>query len=396
MKKSVSIIGGGPAALLLAALLDCKKFDVTIYEKNKTLGRKFLVAGKGGFNLTHSEPIAELIARYTPPHFLEKALLKFDNIDFRNWLDLIGIPTFIGSSRRVYPESGIKPITVLNAIVAVLKKQGVTVAYEHTWRGWSVNNQLKFNTETIISSDFTIFALGGGSWKVTGSDGSWLNLFEKENIPIVPFQSSNCAYAVSWPEDFIAAFEGTPLKNIAISCLNKKQKGEVVITSFGLEGNAIYALSPQIREELKRTQQATLYLDMKPSWSQDELLEKIRKSTFKKTSETLLKEVKLSPAQVGLLKKYLDKATYLNPVLLAQNIKKLSLEITDSGLLNDAISTTGGIQLHAVDANFQLKNKPQQFCIGEMLDWDAPTGGYLLQACFSMGMHLARHLNNTH
>jgi uncharacterized flavoprotein (TIGR03862 family) len=393
VKKSVSIIGGGPAALILAALLDCNKFKVTIYEKNKTLGRKFLVAGKGGFNLTHSEPIAELIERYTPPHFLEKALLDFNNEDFRKWIDSIGIPTYIGSSKRVYPESGIKPITVLNAILDVLNKQGVAIEYQYTWKGWTNEKDIVFNTDTTIKSDYTIFAMGGGSWKVTGSDGSWLDLFEKQDIPTVPFQSSNCAYRVNWPEDFILEHEGSPLKNIAISCLNKKQKGEAVITRFGLEGNAIYALSPQIREELESHQKAIIFLDMKPTLLYDDLVQKIKKSTFKKTSETLQKEIKLSPAQIGLLKKYLSKETYLNPELLAQNIKKLPIEITGTALLNDAISTTGGIQLNAVDENFQLKIKNRNYCIGEMLDWDAPTGGYLLQACFSMGMHLARHLN---
>lgn len=394
MKKSVSIIGGGPAALILAALLSGDKFDVTIYEKNKSLGRKFLVAGKGGFNLTHSESITELISRYTPPHFLEKALLDFDNTDFRNWMNTIGIPTYIGSSKRVYPESGIKPITVLNAILDVLNKQRVTILYQQTWTGWTSNNDLVFNTETVIKSDYTIFALGGGSWKVTGSDGGWLDLFSNQNIPITPFQPSNCAYHVVWPETFIETYEGSPLKNIALSCLHKKQKGEAVITRFGLEGNAIYALSPQIREELDRQQQATLFLDMKPTLLYEDLLEKIRKSTFKKTSETLLKDIKLSLVEVGLLKKYLNKETYLNPELLAHHIKNLAILVTGTGLLNDAISTTGGIQLHAVDENFQLKNKKSNYCIGEMLDWDAPTGGYLLQACFSMGMHLARHLNS--
>lgn len=394
MKKSVSIIGGGPAALILAALLDCEKFKVTVYEKNKILGRKFLVAGKGGFNLTHSEPVAELIARYTPALFLEKALLDFDNNDFRKWIASIGIPTYIGSSKRVYPESGIKPITVLNAILDVVDKQGVAIQYQHTWTGWTNNDAVVFNSDTTIKSDHTIFAMGGGSWKVTGSDGTWLELFEKESIPVIPFQSSNCAYRVDWPEDFILEHEGSPLKNIAISCLNKKQKGEAVITRFGLEGNAIYALSPQIRKELQSQQKATVFLDMKPTLSSDDLLQKIKKSTFKKTSETLQKEVKLSPAQIGLLKKYLSKETYLNPQLLAQNIKNLSIEITGSAILNDAISTTGGIQLQAVDENFQLKNKKNNYCIGEMLDWDAPTGGYLLQACFSMGMHLARHFNS--
>ena len=394
MKKSVSIIGGGPAAIVLAALLDCEKYNVTIFEKNKTLGRKFLVAGKGGFNLTHSEPIDELINRYTPTDFLQESLLNFNNQDLRNWLKSLGIPTYIGSSKRVYPEKGIKPIAVLNAILAVLDRQNVQVQYSHIWKGWDLDNSLIFNAETKIKSDYTVFSLGGGSWKVTGSDGLWVDLFKTKSISTIPFQASNCAYHVNWPDDFIAEHEGTPLKNIAISCLNKSQKGEVVISRFGLEGNAIYALSPQIRDELNNHQKATIYLDLKPTLSHQEIFNKIKNSTYKKTSETLQKEIKLSLAQIGLLKKYLNKETYLNPDLLATNIKKLRFDITGSALLNEAISTTGGVTLDAVDKNFQLKNIQNHFCIGEMLDWDAPTGGYLIQACFSMGAKLAKHLNS--
>ena len=394
MKKSVSIVGGGPAALMLAALLDCKKYNVTIYEKNKTLGRKLLVAGKGGFNLTHSEPIDEFINRYTPTDFLEKSLLNFNNLDLRNWLKSIGIPTYIGSSKRVYHKKGIKPITILNAILAVLETQNVEVKYNHTWTGWGLNNTLIFNSDSEITSDYTIFALGGGSWKVTGSDGLWVDLFKTKDITTVPFQASNCAYKVNWPDDFIADHEGSPLKNIAISCMNKSQKGEAVITRFGLEGNAIYALSPQIREELAKHQKATIYLDLKPSLGHQDILNKIENSNYKKTSETLQKELKLSLAQIGLLKKYLNKETYLNPELLAKNIKKLSIEITGSAMLNEAISTTGGIALNAIDENFQIKKMKNHYCIGEMLDWDTPTGGYLLQACFSMGAQLAKHLNS--
>ena len=394
MKKSVSIIGGGPAALVLAALLDCEKCNVTIFEKNKTLGRKFLVAGKGGFNLTHSEAIDELINRYTPSDFLEKSLLHFNNQDLRNWLESIGIPTYIGSSKRVYPEKGIKPIAVLNAILAVLDRKNVQIQYNHIWKGWDLDNSLYFNLDTKIKSDYNVFSLGGGSWKVTGSDGLWVDLFKTKGILTIPFQASNCAYEVNWPDDFIAEHEGTPLKNIAISCLNKSQKGEAVITSFGLEGNAIYALSPQIRDELNTQQKATIYLDLKPTLSHQEIFNKSKNSTYKKTSETLQKEIKLSLAQIGLLKKYLNKETYLNPDSLAANIKKLRLEITGSAVLNEAISTTGGVALNAVDKNFELKNIQNHFCIGEMLDWDAPTGGYLLQACFSMGATLAKYLNS--
>jgi predicted flavoprotein YhiN len=218
VKKSVSIIGGGPAAFLLAAFLDPQKFNVSIYEKNKTLGRKFLVAGKCGFNLTHSEPIAQLIERYTPSHFIQEALLDFDNHDFQKWIDLMGIPTYIGSSKRVYPESGIKPIAVLNAILDVLNKRGVTIHYQHTWTGWDAKHDIVFNTDSAVKSDYTIFSMGGGSWKVTGSDGTWLGLFKKQGFDVVSFKASNCAYRVNWELGFINKNEGNPLKNIAISC----------------------------------------------------------------------------------------------------------------------------------------------------------------------------------
>jgi uncharacterized flavoprotein (TIGR03862 family) len=394
VKKSVSIIGGGPAAFLLAAFLDPQKFNVSIYEKNKTLGRKFLVAGKGGFNLTHSEPIAQLIERYTPSHFIQEALLDFDNRDFQKWIDLMGIPTYIGSSKRVYPETGIKPIAVLNAILDVLKKKGVAIQYEHTWMGWNSNDDLVFNADVAVKSDITVFALGGGSWKVTGSDGTWLDLFKKQGIEVVPFKASNCAYRVNWSSDFMDKYEGSPLKNIAISCGDKRQKGEVVITRFGLEGNAIYAISPQIREELNNKQKAAVFLDLKPTLSYADVLQKLKKSNLKKTSAKLQNEIKLSLAQIGLLKIYLSKETYLNPELLAQNIKNLPIEITGSAQLDEAISTTGGVKLNAVDENFQLKMMKNNYCIGEMLDLDAPTGGYLLQSCFSMGVYLARYLNS--
>lgn len=305
----------------------------------------------------------------------------------------MGIPTYIGTSKRVYPESGIKPIEVLNAILDVLNKRSVAIQYQHTWTGWNTNQDLVFNTDIEVKSDYTIFALGGGSWKVTGSDGTWLGLFKKRGIDVVPFKASNCAYGVNWRDDFINLYEGNPLKNIAISCGDKTQKGEVVITRFGLEGNAIYAISPQIRKELNAKQRATIFLDLKPTLSYNDLLQKIQKSSLKKTSEKLQKELKMSPAQIGLLKTYLSKETYLNSELLAQNIKHLRIEITGSALLDEAISTTGGIQLNALDENFELKMMKNNYCIGEMIDLDAPTGGYLLQSCFSMGVFLARHMN---
>ena len=395
MKKQIAIIGGGPSAFLLAAFLDIEKFTITIYEKNKTSGRKFLVAGKGGFNLTHSEPIDQLIKRYTPNDFLYKALLNFTNTDFRNWLEKIGIPTYIGSSKRVYPKEGIKPIEVLNAILKSLKEKGIIIRYEHTFSDWDDNGNPIINNKTI-QTDYTVFSLGGGSWKITGSDGNWLDTFSKKGIKTKAFKASNCGYQIDWKPNFIQKHEGTPLKNIAISCNNVIQKGEAVITKFGLEGNAIYGLSPQIREQLYANSKATVFIDFKPSLTLENLHSKIKLSKYRNTTEILKKELKLSASQIDLLKMYLSKESYLNTESLTKNIKKFPLEVLNTASIDEAISTVGGIDLNAISENFELKNMSNQFCIGEMLDWDAPTGGYLLQACASIGVCLAKHLNENH
>ena len=392
MKKTISIIGGGPSSFLLAAFLDTEKFDITIYEKNKTAGRKFLVAGKGGFNLSHSEPISELTKRYTPIDFLKNSLLHFTNEDFKDWLNTLEIPTYIGSSKRVYPKQGIKPITVLSTILNHLKKKGIIFKYEHTFSGWDSKNNLIIN-DAIISSDFTVFSLGGGSWKITGSDGSWLETFQKKGIPTIPFEASNCAFKINWNLEFIKKNEGDPLKNITISCAGKTQKGEAVITRFGLEGNAIYGLSPQIRAQLKSEKIASIYIDFKPTLTLETVISKIINSNFKNTTQVLKKELKLSSSQIDLLKTYLPKESYLNTRLLAENVKEFPIEVADVSHLDEAISTVGGIDLNAVDTHFQLHALPNQFCIGEMLNWDAPTGGYLIQACASNGVFLSNYLN---
>lgn len=392
MKKQIAIIGGGPAAFLLAAFLDPEKFTITIYEKNKTTGRKFLVAGKGGFNLTHAEPIEQLIKRYTPSSFLEKALLDFTNADFRNWLDQIGIPTYIGSSNRIYPKEGIKPIEVLRAVLKSLQEKGISIKYEHAFSDWDDNNNPIINDQTM-QTDYTVFSLGGGSWKITGSDGSWLDTFSKKGVKTKAFQASNCGYQMDWKSDFIKKHEGTPLKNIAVSCNNVTQKGEVIITKLGLEGNAIYGLSPQIREQLHSNFKATVFIDLKPSLTIGDLHSKIKLSKYRNTANILKKEIKLSTAQVDLLRTYLSKESYLNTASIIKNIKSFPLEIINTVSIDEAISTAGGIDLNAVSENFELTTMSNHFCIGEMLDWDAPTGGYLLQACASSGVYLANYLN---
>src|SRR6218665_406758 len=247
-KKSVAIIGGGPAAFMLAATLDETLFDVTIYEKNNAVGRKFLVAGDGGFNLTHSEAQEAFISRYTPAAFFQPLISSFNNNDLREWLKNIGIDTYVGTSRRVFPVKGIKPIEVLNAILVELKRKNVIIKTNHAWKGWK-NEALTFETSNAVldvNADVAVFALGGSSWKVTGSDGSWTTYFSEKGIQIIPFRASNCAYEIKWGDDLLKAAEGQSLKNIIVSCDSKEKAGELVITKFGLEGGAIYPLGPQI------------------------------------------------------------------------------------------------------------------------------------------------------
>ncbi len=385
MKKSIAIIGGGSAALMLAAQLDENKFDVTIYERNAAVGRKFLVAGDGGFNLTHSEELEKFISRYTPSDFLKNSISSFTNENLREWFSKIGIETFVGSSKRVFPIEGIKPIDVLNAILTELKRKNVVIKTNHTWQGFE---------DSSFKADITIYALGGSSWKVTGSDGSWTNYFSEKGIEVLPFQASNCAYEVKWKEEFKSLAEGKTLKNIAIKCDAKERKGELVITKFGLEGGAIYALSPKIRSHLNDDDFATVYLDLKPSLSLEQIRDKFSARGNRSIKKLLIDRLNFDDTQIELLKTLLSKDDFTYLEDLAKNIKNLPITITSAAPIDEAISTVGGISLNEVDANFQLKKIPNNYCIGEMLDWDAPTGGYLLQGCFSMGYCLAQHLNN--
>jgi uncharacterized flavoprotein (TIGR03862 family) len=383
-KTKVAIIGSGPAALMLAANLDETKFEVTIYEKNSAPARKFLVAGSGGFNLTHSEPLEQFIKRYPPGTFIKPILHAFSNTDLQAWLNSIGIPTFTGTSKRIFPKKGIKPIEVLNAILKVLKDKNVKLITGYTWQGESMD------------ANITVYALGGASWKITGSDGSWTNYFQNKGIEIIPFQASNCTFQINWPKNLISLAAGLPLKNISLKALNIRKEGEAVITEFGMEGSAIYALSPQIRQQLNENKKALCYIDLKPSLSHSALIELLEKKPASTTMTKYLDStLNLSKSQLALLKNLTVKEDFLNPETLAAKIKELPLEITGMGPIDEAISTVGGISLNEIDENFQLKKLPNTYAIGEMLDWDAPTGGYLLQACFSMGHKLAEHLNKS-
>ena len=406
MKKTIAIIGGGASALALAAMLDENLYDITIYERQATLGRKFLVAGDGGFNLTHGEDLEDFLPRYTVPisnnssnQNIENSLRNFTNIDTRDWLKSIGIDTFIGSSNRVFPTKGIKPIEVLNAILSVLKNKQIKLKTKCFWQGWNAQNELimlQNGVETAIKADIVVFSLGGASWRKTGSDGEWTPCFEEKGISIIPFQASNCAYKIAWSDNFLSKSEGKSLKNIALKCSDKVKKGEVVVTKFGLEGGAIYALSPAIREQLNEHQKATIFMDLKPVLSVADIINKLTEKNNKPLTTLLKEQLHLPDAAVALLKNQLTKDEFIHIPTLATLIKNIPLSITAAAPIDEAISTVGGIPFSEVDEYFQLKKMPNHYAIGEMLDWDAPTGGYLLQACFSMGAYVAKRLNNIH
>jgi len=391
--KNLVIIGGGPAAMMLAAQIDRKKYKVTLYEKKKAIGRKFLVAGEGGLNLTYQSPVSELISQYTPSEFMAPIIKQFTNEDLTSWFNKLGVSTFVGSSNRVFPDLDLKPIEVLNKIVTHLKVSGIEFHLDQTWVGWNDKRHLCFEGFDVTDFDIIVFALGGASWKVTGSDGKWNKIFEDRGVEVRPFRAANCAFGVDWNIDFITAHEGKPLKNIAVTFRNQRARGELLISNYGLEGNAIYALSHKIQESLLEEDKVVVYLDLKPTMTVDKISKKLNSSFHSKISEILKKDLNLDRASIGLLKQFSDKKTFSNKELLAETIKAIPVNINSADDLDRAISTLGGIALDEIDKNFQIKKIDKAYAIGEMLDWYAPTGGYLLQACFSMGFSLASHLN---
>lgn len=397
MKRKVSIIGGGASALILGCELNTRSFEVAIYEKNAAPGRKFLVAGEGGLNLTHSENEKAFLARYTPPGFLKPAFTHFSNKHLIEWINALGIETYIGSSGRVFPKKGIKPIEVLNAMLNKIRHNKVKILTRHTWKGFSPDGGsiMEHNGQQFeIKSDMVIFCLGGASWPVTGSTGDWSGHFVKKGIRVDPFQASNCAFAVQWDEGLISKTEGKALKNISVTCGDKTHLGEMVITRFGLEGSGIYPLSPEIRMQLNKYKRAEVFIDFRPGFTADAIRGKLQaKRSSVSLTDWLKAELKLSSAQVALLKHHVPKEDYLDTARLPEHIKHLKLLVSGVGPVDEAISTVGGIALEEIDDTFRLKKMPDHFAIGEMLDFDAPTGGYLLQSCFSMGKFVADHLN---
>jgi len=392
-RKNVIIIGGGPAALMLALELDPDRYRVTLCEKKKTVGRKFLVAGEGGLNLTYNSSVEDLVNQYTPPEFMAPAISRFTNTDLMEWLGGHGIATFVGSSKRVFPDPALKPIEVLNKIVASMLQKKVAFRPETEWVGWDESGELCFAGGEMMTADIVVFAMGGASWKVTGSDGAWRQAFESRGIKVRPFRAANCAFGVDWNRQFVTAHEGKPLKNIALRYRGIVSRGELVVTGFGLEGNAIYPLSEKFQQALQNGESTVAHLDLKPTMTSAQLRDKYHRSRLTNVTDILKKDLNLDRTSLALLKQFTDRETFLNPGLLVESIKSVPILIESAADLEEAISTLGGVALEEIDENFRLKKIPDSYAIGEMLDWYAPTGGYLLQGCFSMGFALAGYLN---
>lgn len=397
MSKHVVIIGGGPAGLMAAEQLAGAGLRVTLYDHMPSLGRKFLMAGRGGLNLTHSEPLPQFLTRYgAAEDWLASSIHAFTPQQLRDWCEGLGQETFIGSSGRVFPRS-MKAAPLLRAWLRRLAQLGVEYKPHHHWQGWSGAAQVFTDAlgQTVqVRPDATLLALGGASWPRLGSDGGWASLLAEAGITISPLRPVNCGFTVHWSEHFIARFAGTPLKPVLLTHRGHSRQGEVMITAHGIEGGAVYALSSSLRDAIERDGHAVLHMNLRPGMTQEALLKKLSTPRSSQSFSTYLRKAGFSPEIAGLLREASPTIAQLRPAELLPYICGFPLLLTGTTGLARAISTAGGITREAVDEYFMLQAKPGVFVAGEMLDWEAPTGGYLLQACFSTAVTAAQGIKN--
>lgn len=386
MQKSLNIIliGAGPANLMAAEVLAEAGHQVQIFERNKAAARKFLVAGHGGFNLTHNEPIDDFVTKYDADK-IRTIVKEFDNQATIKWLNDLGISTYVGSSGKIFPSKEIKPIQVLQAWLQRLQSLNVLIHYGCTMVDFDHHTVTVENSEGIQQHHFDrlILGLGGKSWAKTGSDGMWESIMMRKDVNITPLSPANSGYVTDI--DF-TALEGMVLKNIAIYYQDIHRKGEIVFTNYGIEGSPIYYTNRFVRSAGFPNQ---IFIDLKPNLAESEIVEKL---SIKKPISNILKEkLNLKGASLTLLR-LLDKDTYNNKALLAQMIKRYPINITGFRPIDEVIATAGGIQLDSLNNDLSLKHYPNVYINGEMLDWEAPTGGYLLQACFSLGRYIGLNI----
>ena len=389
--KNISIIGGGPSGLMAADILSANGYAVTIYERKATFGRKFLMAGRGGLNISNSENIDDFIKNYGIKSSIFKNIINnFTPENLRDWCKGLGERTFIGSSGRIFPES-FKASPLLRAWIKRLDQQNVIFKLNHNWLGWKKDN-LIFKTKSgiiYIESNMTILSLGGASWPNLGSDGSWVKILKDQNIEVSNLQPSNCGFMVEWSKIFSKRFEGKSLKSVSLSFQDKNILGEFIITKNGVEGGAIYTLSSLLREEINKNGEAKLILDLKPDFNIKETNKRLQKPKLKLSiTNYLRKTLNLSDVAIGLLMELPDRNNS-SPEKITNNIKSYTLILKKPFGINRAISTAGGVTFNSIDENFMLNNKKNVFIAGDMLDWEAPTGGYLLQACIANGAFVA-------
>ncbi len=407
--RTVAVIGGGPAGLMAAEVLSHAGLKVDLYDAMPSVGRKFLMAGKGGMNITHSEPYDKFLSRYgSRRNYIKPMLDAFGSEALRSWLQDLGINTFIGSSGRVFPAD-MKAAPLLRAWLHRLREAGVNFNMRHQWIGWSgdENGKLRFVTpegETEARADAVVLAMGGGSWARLGSTGAWVELLVQRGILIEPLQPSNCGFEIGWSEYFRSRFAGQPLKSVSVTFTDSdgvkiQQQGELVVTAEGVEGGLIYTLSALLREQITATGVAVIHLDLAPDRDMRFLFDRISPSRGKDSMANFLrKRVGIDGVKAGLLREVLPKSDFDNPVRLCEAIKSLPIRLVAARPIDEAISSAGGVAFEALDERLMIRSMPGVFCAGEMLDWEAPTGGYLLTACFASGraagMGVLAWLNN--
>jgi uncharacterized flavoprotein (TIGR03862 family) len=392
----VAVIGGGPAGLMAAEALAAGGVEVDLYDAMPSVGRKFLMAGKGGMNLTHSEPAELFVSRYAERRSqIELLLRRFDATALRAWVHGLGVETFVGSSGRVFPTD-MKAAPMLRAWLHRLRGSGVRFHMRHKWIGWGDEERqsLRFATpegERLVEADAVVLALGGASWPRLGSDAAWIPYLEARNVDVSPFTPSNCGFDIDWSEHFSSRFAGEPLKAVAIGLPRVDggidwRTGECLLTSTGIEGSLIYAMSARIRDRLAAGD-ATFFLDLLPALTPQRVHDEVTHPRGARSmSSHLQSRLNLTGAKAGLLREVLDREDFSDTARLAQLIKALPLTVTRPRPIAEAISSAGGVTFESLDSQLMLGALPGVFCAGEMLDWEAPTGGYLLTACFASGL----------
>ncbi|MGF9758550.1 TIGR03862 family flavoprotein [Microvirga sp. 0TCS3.31] len=390
----VAVIGGGPAGLIAAEVLARAGIAVTVYDRMPSVGRKLLMAGRGGLNLTHSEEFERFVARYAQGRpQLEPLIEAFRPEDLRAWSEGLGQETFVGSSGRVFPTA-FKASPLLRAWLARLDGLGVRFALRHRWQGWDEEGRLIFTNaagEPVQARpDATILALGGASWPRLGSDGSWSDLLAQRGIAVSAFRPSNMGFLCPWSDIMRSRFQGEPLKRIALTFADTTVRGEAIVTQDGLEGGAVYALSARLRDAIAQNGSALLHIDLRPDLSHETVWKKLDAPRKGQSASTFLrKSAGLSPVGIALLREA-SPTLPVEPEALARLIKAVPLTLTGTKSLDRAISSAGGVPFAELDEHLMLRRMPGVFVAGEMLDWEAPTGGYLLQATFATGIAAAK------